>query len=88
MMKFEIPAPIEYDPSNQLEITVIGDRDASSAHVMYTDPKGTVYHGVGTSKRHPKDRFKQHIGANLAVARALEELAWRLTCDLDDEVYG
>ena len=44
--------------------------------------------GVGTSWRHPNDVEIPHIGDELAVARALDDLAGKLRATAANEIAG
>lgn len=50
--------------------TVLGDRNATVARISWGQ-----FHATGSSKREPGDKYDPEIGRQLAVARALRNLA-------------
>jgi len=56
--------------ANHLSIEAMATNDAATA-VVYSGGKS----GAGAAKRHPTDKPKPLVGQNLAIARALEDLA-------------
>jgi hypothetical protein len=64
--------------------------DDSTEHVFEMRQAGDDTHlrGVGFANRHPKDRDVPEIGAELAVARALSELAHELLQATADDIAG
>lgn len=66
--------------TKQWSITVDIDEqdDSTLAHVSVRTPKGQDVTGVGEAQRNPLDPNVPEIGDELAVARALRNLAERL----------
>jgi hypothetical protein len=82
-----MPVSLTKDDRNQLQITVIGDLEATVCSLEYEDPTGQVWLAIGSAKKHPKDRYSGKLGTNLAVTRALYDLADRLAGATITEIY-
>ena len=78
------------DATTQWSITVEIDEDDDStlAHVSLRTPKGHEVTGVGHAQRNPHDPSVPEIGDELAVARALRNLAERLLHTTERDISG
>lgn len=61
-----------------LNMQVIEAEAKTTADASMTTGSGQVVHGHGTARRHPDDSDVPQIGDEIAVARALSELAHKL----------
>lgn len=61
-----------------LDMQVVEAEMRTTADASMTTGTGHVVHGHGTARRHPDDPDVPQIGDEIAVARALSELAHKL----------
>ncbi|GAA4829457.1 DUF1876 domain-containing protein [Saccharopolyspora rosea] len=61
-----------------LNMQVVEAGAKTTADVGFTTSSGMALHGHGTARRHPDDPDVPQIGDEIAVARALFELAHKL----------
>ncbi|MGW1682494.1 DUF1876 domain-containing protein [Saccharopolyspora sp. NPDC002376] len=61
-----------------LNLQVVEAGSKTTADVGFTTPAGQALHGHGTARRHPDDQEVPQIGDEIAIARALFELAHKL----------
>jgi hypothetical protein len=61
-----------------LNLQVVEAGAKTTADVGFTTPAGQSLHGHGTARRHPDDPEVPQIGDEIAIARALFELAHKL----------
>jgi hypothetical protein len=71
-----------------VEIFVDEQEERTRAEARLHTHDDTHLRGVGFANRHPKDRDVPEIGAELAVARALSELAHELLQATADDIAG
>jgi hypothetical protein len=64
------------------------DEDTTLAHVSLRTPAGQDVTGVGQAQRNPLDPSVPEIGDELAVARALRNLAERLLHTTEKDITG
>ncbi|WP_426595161.1 dsRBD fold-containing protein [Cellulomonas sp. McL0617] len=62
------------------------DHDVTKAHAVLTTSSGTRLEGHGRARRAPYDPDVPEIGAELAAARALREVADRLLRATSDDI--
>ena len=62
------------------------DGTLTAAHAVLTTSSGTILEGHGRARRNPDDPAVREIGEELAVARALRELADRLLRATSDDI--
>ena len=76
--------------TKQWSITVDIDEqdDTTLAHVSIRSPAGHDVTGVGQAQRNPLDASVPEIGDELAVARALRNLAERLMHTTEKDISG
>ncbi|GAA1814670.1 DUF1876 domain-containing protein [Agromyces neolithicus] len=76
--------------TKQWSITVDIDEqeDTTLAHVSVRTPKGHDVTGVGHAQRNPLDPSVPEIGDELAVSRALRNLAERLLHATENDIAG
>ena len=76
--------------TKQWSITVDIDEqdDTTLAHVSIRSPAGHDVTGVGQAQRNPLDPSVPEIGDELAVARALRNLAERLMHTTENDIKG
>jgi hypothetical protein len=76
--------------TKQWSITVDIDEhdDTTLAHVSLHTPAGHDVTGVGQAQRNPTDPSVPEIGDELAVARALRNLAERLLHTTEKDITG
>ncbi len=76
--------------TKQWSITVDIDEqdDTTLAHVSIQTPTGHEVTGVGQAQRNPLDPSVPEIGDELAVARALRNLAERLMHTTENDIKG
>ena len=76
--------------TKQWSITVDIDEqdDTTLAHVSLHTPAGHDVTGVGQAQRNPLDPSVPEIGDELAVARALRNLAERLLHTTENDIRG
>ena len=76
--------------TKQWSITVDIDEqdDTTLAHVSIRSPAGHDVTGVGQAQRNPLDPSVPEIGDELAVARALRNLAERLLHTTENDIKG
>ena len=76
--------------TKQWSITVDIDEqdDTTLAHVSLSTPAGHDVTGVGQAQRNPLDPSVPEIGDELAVARALRNLAERLLHTTENDIRG
>ena len=76
--------------TKQWSITVDIDEhdDTTLAHVSIRTPAGHDVTGVGQAQRNPLDPSVPEIGDELAVARALRNLAERLMHTTENDIKG
>ena len=70
----------------QVRLDVVEHDDASSAHAVLTTAAGTTMHGRGRARRNPADHDVPQIGAEVAAARALRDLADTLLRAASDDI--
>ena len=71
-----------------VEIDEDEDEDSTLAHLTLSTPAGHVVTGVGQAQRNPHDPRVPEIGDELAVARALRNLAERLLLTTERDISG
>ena len=71
-----------------VEIDEDEDEDSTLANLTLSTPAGHVVTGVGTAQRNPHDPRVPEIGDELAVARALRNLAERLLHTTEKDISG
>ena len=78
------------DATTQWSITVEIDEedDTTLAHVSLRTPAGQEVTGVGRAQRNPHDPSVPEIGDELAVSRALRNLAERLLHATERDISG
>ena len=78
------------DAMKQWSITVDIDEqeDTTLAHVSLRTPAGQDVTGVGQAQRNPHDPSVPEIGDELAVSRALRNLAERLLHTTEHDIKG
>lgn len=78
------------DATKQWSITVDIDEedDTTLANVSLRTPTGRDVTGVGQAQRNPHDPSVPEIGDELAVARALRNLAERLLHTTEKDIKG
>src|SRR5918995_5261091 len=78
------------DATTQWSITVEIDEegDTTLAHVSLRTPTGQEVTGVGRAQRNPHDPSVPEIGDELAVSRALRNLAERLLHATERDISG
>ncbi|MFI6923034.1 DUF1876 domain-containing protein [Nonomuraea spiralis] len=64
-----------------VRIHLAEDGDDTSARAVLTTPDGTRVEGTGHARRNPADPSLPEVGDELAVSRALADLAGRLGAD-------
>ncbi|MEV4393890.1 dsRBD fold-containing protein [Nonomuraea sp. NPDC049607] len=69
-----------------VRIRLAEDGDDTSARAVLTTPDGTTAEGAGHARRNPADPSMPVVGDELAVARALADLAGRLAGDARHEL--
>ncbi|MER6578921.1 DUF1876 domain-containing protein [Nonomuraea sp. NPDC001023] len=69
-----------------VRISLAEDGDDTSARAVLTVPDGTRVEGSGHARRNPADPSMPEVGDELAVARALADLAGRLSSDARHEL--
>lgn len=69
-----------------LDMQVVEAGAKTTADVGMTTGSGRVLHGHGTARRHPDDPEVPQIGDEIAVARALFEMAHKLLDTAGDEI--
>ena len=65
---------------------VQSDDEITSAHAVLSTSAGTTLNGYGRARRNPGDADIPEIGEELAVARALRDLADRLLKATSDDI--
>lgn len=78
------------DATKHWSITVDIDEEENTtlAHVSLRTPAGTDVTGAGQAQRNPLDPSVPEIGDELAVARALRDLAERLLHTTEKDIKG
>jgi hypothetical protein len=61
-----------------LNLQVVETGAKTTCDVGFTTPSGMAMHGHGTARRHPDDPEVPEIGDEIAIARALFDLAHKL----------
>lgn len=69
-----------------VRIQLTEDGDDTSARAVLTTPDGTQVVGSGHTHRNPADPSMPVIGDEVAVARALTDLAGKLAADVRHEL--
>ncbi|MER6510079.1 DUF1876 domain-containing protein [Nonomuraea sp. NPDC001636] len=69
-----------------VRISLAEEGDDTSARAVLTIPDGTRVEGAGHARRNPADPSMPEVGDELAVARALADLAGRLSSDARHEL--
>ncbi|NUO97335.1 MAG: DUF1876 domain-containing protein [Nonomuraea sp.] len=69
-----------------VRIRLTEDGDDTSARAVLTTPEGTEVVGAGHTHRNPADPSLPEIGDEVAVARALADLAGKLAADARHEL--
>ncbi|KPI09899.1 protein of unknown function DUF1876 [Actinobacteria bacterium OV450] len=64
--------------TNPLTTTLFQDDTFTVVHVL-----GSRYAAVGVAKRHPRDKFDRQHGHDVAMARALEDLAAQVRAGIE-----
>jgi hypothetical protein len=71
-----------------ITVDIDEDEDSTLAHLTLSTPAGHVVTGVGHAQRNPHDPRVPEIGDELAVARALRNLAERLLHTTERDISG
>lgn len=70
------------DTDTHVQVSVLSDRNATVAEVIYDDPLATYFEplstATGSSKREPGDLYDERIAYDLAIGRALVKLGNQL----------
>jgi len=71
-----------------IDVFVDEEGDVTHARAVFTGDSPRTVTATGSARRNPHDPSVPEIGDELATARALEELARRLTAITYDDIEG